>query len=185
MRSDMRRRAPRSRTGSRSGARRVERSRIKRLSSFVANQIAAGEVVERPASIVKELIENSLDAQARRIVLTIEQGGVKRVRVSDDGVGIHADDLQLAVCPHATSKIDVADDLEGVATLGFQRRSAREHRVGCEAVDQHANRRCGKRFAHRCGRRVRKRTLAPRRIRAARRSTSAICSTTRRRAANS
>ena len=95
-------------------------NRIKRLSSFVANQIAAGEVVERPASIVKELIENSLDAHARRIVLTIEQGGVKRVRVSDDGVGIHADDLQLAVCPHATSKIDAADDLEGVATLGFR-----------------------------------------------------------------
>ncbi len=80
--------------------------RIKRLSAFVANQIAAGEVVERPASIVKELIENSLDADARRIVLTIEQGGVKRVRVADDGVGIHADDLALAVCPHATSKID-------------------------------------------------------------------------------
>ena len=58
-------------------------ARIKRLSSFVANQIAAGEVVERPASIVKELIENSLDAQARRIVLTIEQGGVKRVKVSE------------------------------------------------------------------------------------------------------
>ena len=94
--------------------------RIKRLSAFVANQIAAGEVVERPASIVKELIENSLDAHARRIVLTIEQGGVKRVRVTDDGVGIHADDLALAVCPHATSKIDVADDLEGVATLGFR-----------------------------------------------------------------
>ncbi len=98
----------------------MSRARIKRLSSFVANQIAAGEVVERPASIVKELIENSLDAQARRIVLTVEQGGVKRVRVSDDGVGIHADDLQLAVCPHATSKIGVADDLEGVATLGFR-----------------------------------------------------------------
>jgi DNA mismatch repair protein MutL len=95
-------------------------ARIKRLSAFVANQIAAGEVVERPASIVKELIENSLDAQAHRIVLTIEQGGVKRVRVSDDGVGIHADDLPLAVCPHATSKIDAADDLEGVATLGFR-----------------------------------------------------------------
>jgi DNA mismatch repair protein MutL len=94
--------------------------RIKRLSAFVANQIAAGEVVERPASIVKELIENSLDAHARRIVLTIEQGGVKRVRVTDDGVGIHADDLALAVSPHATSKIDVADDLEGVATLGFR-----------------------------------------------------------------
>jgi DNA mismatch repair protein MutL len=94
--------------------------RIKRLSAFVANQIAAGEVVERPASIVKELIENSLDAHARRIVLTIEQGGVKRVRVTDDGVGIHADDLALAVCPHATSKIDAAEDLEGVTTLGFR-----------------------------------------------------------------
>jgi DNA mismatch repair protein MutL len=94
--------------------------RIKRLAAFVANQIAAGEVVERPASIVKELIENSLDADARRIVLTIEQGGVKRVRVSDDGAGIHCDDLPLALYPHATSKIDTADDLEGVATLGFR-----------------------------------------------------------------
>ena len=94
--------------------------RIKRLSAFVANQIAAGEVVERPASIVKELIENSLDAGARRIALTIEQGGVKRVRVTDDGLGIHTDDLALALCPHATSKIDVVDDLQCVATLGFR-----------------------------------------------------------------
>ncbi|MCX7064059.1 MAG: DNA mismatch repair endonuclease MutL [Proteobacteria bacterium] len=94
--------------------------RIKRLSVFVANQIAAGEVVERPASIAKELIENSLDADAHRIVLTIEQGGVKRIRVVDDGVGIHGDDLALALCPHATSKIEAAEDLEGVATLGFR-----------------------------------------------------------------
>ena len=87
---------------------------------FVANQIAAGEVVERPASIVKELIENSLDADAHRIVLTIEQGGVKRIRVGDDGSGIHADDLALALCPHATSKIIAPEDLDGVVTLGFR-----------------------------------------------------------------
>jgi DNA mismatch repair protein MutL len=95
-------------------------NRIKPLSTFVANQIAAGEVVERPASVVKELIENSLDAGARRIQVWIEQGGVKRVRVSDDGNGIHADDLTLALSSHATSKIDVAEDLDGVATLGFR-----------------------------------------------------------------
>ena len=94
--------------------------RIKRLSAFVANQIAAGEVVERPSSIVKELVENSLDAGARRIVITMEQSGVKRVIVADDGCGIHGDDLPLAVCPHATSKIGSAEDLEGVATLGFR-----------------------------------------------------------------
>jgi len=95
-------------------------NRIKPLSAFVANQIAAGEVVERPASVVKELIENSLDAGARRIQVWIEQGGVKRVRVSDDGAGIHPDDLALALSPHATSKIAAADDLDGVATLGFR-----------------------------------------------------------------
>jgi hypothetical protein len=121
-------------------------ARIKRLSSFVANQIAAGEVVERPASIVKELIENSLDAQARRIVLTIELGGVKRVRVADDGAGIHADDLQLAVFPHATSKIDTADDLEAVASAG-------QYRVGREGVDQQPNRRRRERVANRRRRR--------------------------------
>ncbi|HTO57727.1 MAG TPA: DNA mismatch repair endonuclease MutL [Pseudomonadales bacterium] len=95
-------------------------NRIKPLSAFVANQIAAGEVVERPASVVKELVENSLDAGARRIQVWIEQGGVKRVRVTDDGAGIHADDLALALSPHATSKIAAADDLDGVATLGFR-----------------------------------------------------------------
>ncbi|HEY6598160.1 MAG TPA: DNA mismatch repair endonuclease MutL [Pseudomonadales bacterium] len=94
--------------------------RIRMLSAFVANQIAAGEVVERPASIVKELIENSLDAGSRRILLTVEQGGVKRVRVVDDGAGMVGEDLPLALCPHATSKIASAEDLEGVATLGFR-----------------------------------------------------------------
>jgi DNA mismatch repair protein MutL len=95
-------------------------TRIRRLNEFVANQIAAGEVVERPASLVKELLENSLDAGARRIQVSTELGGVKRVLVRDDGAGIHPDDLRLALAPHATSKIQSADDLNGVASLGFR-----------------------------------------------------------------
>ena len=95
-------------------------SRIHQLSDFVANQIAAGEVVERPASLVKELIENSLDAGAARIEIETEQGGVKRVLVRDDGSGILEADLRLAVSRHATSKIVSADDLSGVASLGFR-----------------------------------------------------------------
>jgi DNA mismatch repair protein MutL len=94
--------------------------RIHELGSLVANQIAAGEVVERPASLVKELVENSLDAGARSVHVSTDQGGVKRVTVRDDGHGIHSDDLRLALATHATSKIRDADDLLGVASLGFR-----------------------------------------------------------------
>ena len=94
--------------------------RIRALNQFVADQIAAGEVVERPASVVKELLENSLDAGARKVRVEVEEAGVRRVRVRDDGRGIHPDDLPLAVSRHATSKIASAADLNEVATLGFR-----------------------------------------------------------------
>ena len=93
---------------------------IRELPPSVVNQIAAGEVVERPASVVKELLENSLDAGATRIELTIERGGKDLVRIADDGCGIHADDLPLAFRPHATSKLASAEDLHTVSTLGFR-----------------------------------------------------------------
>ena len=94
--------------------------RIARLPEDVSNQIAAGEVVERPASAVKELVENALDAGARRITIALEHGGKRRIRVEDDGEGMTLDDARLAIERHATSKIQLADDLEQVGTLGFR-----------------------------------------------------------------
>ena len=94
--------------------------RIHRLPLHLANQIAAGEVVERPASVVKELIENSLDAGARRITITIELGGKKLLRVEDDGEGMAPEDARLAIERHATSKIATPEDLGAIRTLGFR-----------------------------------------------------------------
>src|SRR5579863_3043462 len=94
--------------------------RIHILSENVANKIAAGEVVERPASVVKELLENALDAGARRIRVDVEAGGKKLIQVTDDGCGMGRDDAMLAFERHATSKLRTADDLLSVATLGFR-----------------------------------------------------------------
>ncbi len=94
--------------------------RINKLPDDLANQIAAGEVVERPASVVKELIENAIDAQATRIAVTVEYGGKKLIRVEDDGIGMDPGDARLCLERHATSKIQKADDLGAIVTLGFR-----------------------------------------------------------------
>ena len=95
-------------------------SRIRILAENVANKIAAGEVVERPASVVKELLENALDAGARSIRIEVESGGKRLIRVIDDGCGMNHDDALLAFERHATSKLRTADDLLSIATLGFR-----------------------------------------------------------------
>src|SRR2546426_9647345 len=95
-------------------------NRIRLLSDQVANQIAAGEVVERPASVVKELVENALDAQATRITVDIQAGGRRLVRVTDDGMGMSRDDALLCLERHATSKISHAQDVSEIGTMGFR-----------------------------------------------------------------
>src|SRR5580700_6706136 len=95
-------------------------NRIRLLSEQVANQIAAGEVIERPASVVKELVENALDAQATRLTIEIQAGGRSLIRVTDDGMGMSRDDALLCLERHATSKIQKAEDLSSIATLGFR-----------------------------------------------------------------
>src|SRR5918911_530370 len=95
-------------------------SKIRVLSDHVANQIAAGEVVERPASVAKELVENSIDAGARRVELDVEGGGRRLLRVTDDGCGMTRDDAVLAFERHATSKISTAADLARISTLGLR-----------------------------------------------------------------
>jgi DNA mismatch repair protein MutL len=94
--------------------------RIRRLPDDLANQIAAGEVVERPASVIKELVENAIDAEAARLTITTEYGGKKLIRVEDDGIGMDPDDARLSLERHATSKIKRADDLGAIVTLGFR-----------------------------------------------------------------
>ena len=94
--------------------------RINLLDEHTSNKIAAGEVVERPSSVVKELVENSIDAEAKNITIEVEQGGISLIRIIDDGNGIHKDDVKKAFLPHATSKIKNVEDIYSINSLGFR-----------------------------------------------------------------
>src|SRR5207247_3548132 len=96
------------------------KARIRLLSERVRNQIAAGEVIDRPASVVKELLENALDAGARHVRIDLEEGGSRLVRIVDDGAGMSREDLELAFLAHATSKLHAVEDLDHIASLGFR-----------------------------------------------------------------
>jgi DNA mismatch repair protein MutL len=158
--------------------------RIRILSDQVANQIAAGEVVERPASVVKELLENSLDAGATRIRIEVEGGGRKLIRIVDNGHGMVRDDALLAFERHATSKLHTSDDLLQIRTLGFRGEAlpsiASVSRLTLETrADEDARaRRSRSPAARSCAWKMPACLRAPR-------SRSATCSTTRRRGASS
>ena len=95
-------------------------AKIRKLPKSIAQRIAAGEVVERPASVVKELLENAIDAGAKNITLEIQHGGIRYIRITDDGCGIAREDVPTAFLSHATSKIREADDLDAILALGFR-----------------------------------------------------------------
>ena len=119
------------------------------LPERVANQIAAGEVVERPASVVKELLENALDAGSTRIRIQVEAGGKKLIQITDNGCGMVRDDAMLAFERHATSKIKDTDDLLSISTAGISRRGAAFHRVRGPVASGNPRRRRSGRHRHR------------------------------------
>ncbi|MEG1510189.1 MAG: ATP-binding protein, partial [Clostridia bacterium] len=94
--------------------------KINLLDSLIYNRIAAGEVVEKPASVVKELVENSIDAGSAEITISIQNGGIDNITITDNGCGIDVSDIKNAFLPHATSKISKIDDLDSICTLGFR-----------------------------------------------------------------
>jgi len=114
-------------------------SKIKILPEILSNKIAAGEVVERPSSVVKELVENSLDAESTKIVVEVEKGGRSLIRVADNGTGMSRDDALLAIERYATSKIYNDTDLFTIDTLGF-RGSTSKHRCGFQVLSNDQNR---------------------------------------------
>ena len=117
----------------------LNNKRVKALDDHLINKIAAGEVIERPASIVKELVENSIDAGATKIRIEIDNGGLKQIAVSDNGCGIVKEDLKLALSRHATSKLTGEDDLFDIGTLGFRGEGFTQHYCSFSIFDYDKN----------------------------------------------